>query len=82
MKLAALSVAGVAWGLINFGLLLWLPNHFVSKGYSMAVASRLLAESALIAFPTIFAGALLHIGTLVLGPANGGAPRVIGVWRP
>lgn len=59
-KLTALSLTGIAWGLINFGLLLWLPNHFVSKGYSMEVASRLLAESALIAFPTIFAGALLY----------------------
>lgn len=59
-KLAALSLTAIAWGLINFGLLLWLPNHFVSKGYSMEVASRLLAESALIAFPTIFAGALLY----------------------
>ncbi|MBO9714881.1 MAG: MFS transporter [Sphingomonas sp.] len=59
-KLTALSLTGVTWGLINFGLLLWLPNHFVTKGYSMAVASRLLAESALIAFPTIFVGALLY----------------------
>jgi len=59
-KLTALSLTGVTWGLINFGLLLWLPNHFVNEGYSMEVASRLLAESALIAFPTIFVGALLY----------------------
>jgi putative MFS transporter len=59
-KLTALSLTGLTWGMINFGLLLWLPNHFVSKGYSMEVASRLLAESALIAFPTVFVGALLY----------------------
>lgn len=59
-KLTALSLTGMSWGLINFGLLLWLPNHFVSQGYSMQLASRLLAESALIAFPTIFVGALLY----------------------
>lgn len=59
-KLAALSLTGLTWGLINFGLLLWLPAHFVARGLSMEVASRLLAESALIAFPTIFAGALLY----------------------
>jgi putative MFS transporter len=59
-KLTALSLTGITWGLINFGLLLWLPNHFVTMGYSMEVASRLLAESALIAFPTIFVGALLY----------------------
>ncbi len=59
-KLTALSLTGLSWGLINFGLLLWLPAHFVAQGLSMEVASRLLAESALIAFPTIFAGALLY----------------------
>ncbi len=53
-KTAALTIAALAWGLINFGLLLWLPNDLVSKGYSMAVSSKLLAESALIAFPTVF----------------------------
>jgi len=59
-KLAALSIAGIAWGLINFGLLLWLPTDLVFKGYSMAVSSKLLAKSALIAFPTVFAVAYLY----------------------
>jgi putative MFS transporter len=59
-KLVALSVASVSWGLINFGLLLWLPIDLVAKGYSMAVSSRLLAESALIAFPTVFVAAWLY----------------------
>src|SRR6476469_6270747 len=59
-KLIALTLTGLAWGLINFGVLLWLPNHFVAEGYSMAVASRLLAESALIAFPTVIVGAALY----------------------
>jgi putative MFS transporter len=53
-KLLALSLAAVCYGLINFGLLLWLPADLVAKGYSVAVSSKLLAESALIAFPTIF----------------------------
>ncbi len=53
-KTAALTIAALAWGLINFGLLLWLPNDLVAKGYSMAVSSKLLAESSLIAFPTVF----------------------------
>ncbi|HWU72826.1 MAG TPA: MFS transporter, partial [Sphingomonas sp.] len=44
-KLAALSIAAIAWGLINFGLMLWLPADLVAKGYSVAVSSRLLAES-------------------------------------
>ncbi|MBA3960302.1 MAG: MFS transporter [Chthoniobacterales bacterium] len=53
-KTAALTIAALSWGLINFGLLLWMPNDLVSKGYSMALSSKLLAESALIAFPTVF----------------------------
>ena len=59
-KLAALSIAAIAWGLINFGLLLWLPADLVSKGYSVAVSSKLLAASALIAFPTVFLCAFLY----------------------
>jgi MFS transporter, putative metabolite:H+ symporter len=53
-KLVALSLAASCFGLIYFGLLLWLPDDLVSKGYSVAVSSKLLAESALIAFPTTF----------------------------
>jgi MFS transporter, putative metabolite:H+ symporter len=53
-KTAALTLAALAWGLINFGLLLWMPNDLVTKGYSMGLSSRLLAESALIALPTVF----------------------------
>ncbi len=59
-KLAALSICALSWGLVNFGLLLWLPADLVAKGYSVGVSSRLLAESALIAFPTVFIAALLY----------------------
>ena len=59
-KLAALSMCALSWGLINFGLLLWLPADLVAKGYSVGLSSRLLAESALIAFPTVFVAALLY----------------------
>jgi MFS transporter, putative metabolite:H+ symporter len=59
-KLAALSLAALCWGLINFGLLLWLPGHLQDEGYSVAVAGKLLAESALIAFPTVFLCALIY----------------------
>lgn len=53
-KLFSLSLAAICYGLVNFGLLLWLPADLVAKGYSMELTSRLLAQSALIAFPTIF----------------------------
>ncbi|HEY8591427.1 MAG TPA: MFS transporter [Sphingomicrobium sp.] len=53
-KLVALSLAAICFGLIYFGLLLWLPSDLVSKGYSVELTSKLLAESALIALPTTF----------------------------
>src|SRR4051795_1770683 len=59
-KLVALSLAAICYGLINFGLLLWLPADMVAHGYSMELSSRLLAESALIAFPTVFIVAYLY----------------------
>jgi putative MFS transporter len=59
-KLVALSVAAICFSLINFGLLIWLPADLVAKGYSVGVSSQLLAESALIAFPTVFLVAYLY----------------------
>jgi putative MFS transporter len=56
----ALSITAIAWGLINFGLLLWMPVHLVEKGSSMTISSSLLAASALIAIPTVFAAAFLY----------------------
>jgi putative MFS transporter len=59
-KLAALSLVAICWGLVNFGLLLWLPVELVARGYSMEVSTRLLAASALIALPTVFLVAWLY----------------------
>jgi len=59
-KLLALGLAGICYGLVNFGLLLWLPADLVARGYSITVTSQLLTESAVIAFPTIFVAALAY----------------------
>lgn len=59
-KLFALSLAGLCFSFVNFGLLLWLPADLIAKGYSVGLSSRLLAESALIAFPTVFIVAYLY----------------------
>jgi MFS transporter, putative metabolite:H+ symporter len=61
-KLFALSLGAICFSLINFGLLLWLPADLIAKGYSVGVSSKLLAESALIAFPTVFIVAYLYNG--------------------
>jgi putative MFS transporter len=59
-KIVALSLTALCWGLINFGLMLWLPADLVERGYSVAVSSRLLAESALLALPMVFIAAALY----------------------
>jgi putative MFS transporter len=59
-KTISLSVVALTWGLVNFGLLLWLPADLAARGYSMGALSRLLALSALIAAPTVFLCAFLY----------------------
>ncbi len=48
-----LMVCGVAWGLVNFGFLLWLPSNLIELGVDAAGASALLARSAVLALPGI-----------------------------
>ncbi len=67
----SLNLAAFAWGLVNFGLLLWLPADLRAKGYSVAGSDVLLARSALLALPTGVITAFLYArwstkGTLTL----------------
>lgn len=48
-----LLVCGVAWGLANFGFLLWLPVNLTELGVDPDAASALLAKSAFLALPGI-----------------------------
>lgn len=56
-RLASISwgllMCGVAWGLANFGFLLWLPVNLTELGVDPKAASALLAKSALLALPGI-----------------------------
>lgn len=45
--------SGLAWGLVNFGFLLWLPTNLRAAGMSMEAANGLLAQSGLLALPGI-----------------------------
>jgi MFS transporter, putative metabolite:H+ symporter len=56
----ALTSAALAWGLVNFGILLWLPSALVDEGRSVAAASALIAQSTLIAAPTIVVATWLY----------------------
>jgi len=49
----ALTLVALAWGFVNFGVLLWLPGSLVAEGRSVSLASALIAKSALIAVPTV-----------------------------
>ncbi len=49
----ALTLAALAWGFVNFGVLLWLPATLVAEGRSAGAASALIAKSALFAVPTV-----------------------------
>jgi putative MFS transporter len=57
---ATLNLAAAAWGLVNFGLLLWLPAELRARGYSVAGSNELLLYSSLLALPTTLLVAVLY----------------------
>jgi putative MFS transporter len=72
---AALVIAALSWSFVSFGLLLWLPSDLQQRGYSAALASGIIARSALLALPTIMLAAWLYsrwsskwtlVGTILL----------------
>jgi MFS transporter, putative metabolite:H+ symporter len=58
--IVALTLAALAWGFVNFGVLLWLPSALVAEGRSVGLASTVIARSTLIAAPTIVVSAYLY----------------------
>ncbi len=54
-----LLLCGVAWGLVNFGFLLWLPANLNLIGVDAKATNLLLARSAVYALPAI--GAVVWI---------------------
>ncbi|MFT3897760.1 MAG: MFS transporter [Thermomonas sp.] len=48
-----LLVCGLAWGLANFGFLLWLPVNLAQLGVDPKLASAMLAKGAVYALPGI-----------------------------
>ncbi len=56
----ALTFAALAWGLVNFGLMLWLPSALVAEGRSVAASSALIAQSTLISAPVILVSTWLY----------------------
>lgn len=56
----ALTIAGLSWGFVNFGLLLWLPGELIAEGHDMGVAAAIIARSSFIAIPVVALAALLY----------------------
>lgn len=48
-----LILCGLAWGLVNFGFLLWLPSNLRGLGLVGGAADALLAKSAFLALPGV-----------------------------
>ena len=90
----ALVVTALAWSVVNFGLLLWLPSDLQERGFSAGLASGIIASSALIALPTIMLAALLYsrwsskwtlVGTTLLtlaGLIGALLPAALLSWQP
>ncbi|HEX7325226.1 MAG TPA: MFS transporter [Rhodanobacteraceae bacterium] len=49
----AMLMCGLAWGLVNFGFVLWLPSSLQKFGFNTHAVSLLLAQSALLAMPGV-----------------------------
>ena len=57
---AALTIAALSWGFVNFGLLLWIPSELIAEGHNMGVAAAILARSSFIAVPVVAVAAVLY----------------------
>lgn len=59
-SITLLVLAGLIWGLTNFGFLLWLPTMLNTEGVGVGASSSLLAASSFVAFLTIFPATWLY----------------------
>jgi len=57
---AALTLAALTWGFVNFGVLLWLPSTLVAEGRSVGLASAIIAKSTLFSAPAVAIVAYLY----------------------
>jgi len=55
-----LTVAGLSWSIINFGLLLWFPADLVANGLSVSTVSAFLAKSSLVSFAIVLVACPLY----------------------
>lgn len=75
---AALALGGLAWGIVNFGFIVWLPTTVSAAGLSVESVTGILAWAAVFAVPGAVLVAWLYgywssKGTVVLSAAVTGA---------
>lgn len=78
----ALALGGLAWGLVNFGFIVWLPTTVSAAGLSVSSVTGILAWAALFAFPGAalvawLYGAWSSKGTVALAAASSGIVLVV-----
>jgi putative MFS transporter len=56
----ALTLAALAWGFVNFGLLLWLPSKLIAEGNTVGLASTIIARSTVFAAPLVVLSVFLY----------------------
>jgi len=69
-----LTLYGLAWGLVNFGFLVWLPVYVAKTGVTAGQVTAIIAKAALFAIPGSVAVAWLYgrwstRGTLIVAAA-------------
>jgi putative MFS transporter len=62
LAMFALSLVALAWSLINFGVLLWLPGDLVAHGYSLGTVTWMLAKSAIVGVGVVAIASPLYSG--------------------
>jgi len=56
----AIALYATAWGLVNYGFILWLPTNLQNAGFGEQAGNAILAKAALIAFPGVLVVAWLY----------------------
>jgi putative MFS transporter len=56
----AVTLYGLAWGLVTYGFFLWLPSNLRHAGFGVKASDAILAQSALVAFPAVLLVAWLY----------------------
>lgn len=55
-----MTLCGVAWSMVNWGFLLWLPNNLRHLGMDVETCNTLIKNAVFLAFPVVFIASWLY----------------------